>query len=125
MIFLDENKTFYITPRSNTFNTLRFTNESTGDVTEVVTYSTTVLDYGIEIEITDTLDIDTFYMLDVINGVTERITEVGDYRLTESGDTRVVESTEADETIVYKGKVFSTDRSKVNYSVNDNNYITI
>jgi hypothetical protein len=125
MIFLDENKTFYITPRSNTFNTLRFTNESTSEVLEVVDYTSSILDYGIEIEITDTLDVDTFYMLDVINGVTERITEAGDYRLTESGDTRVDENTEAEETIVYKGKVFSTNRSKENYSVNDNNYITI
>jgi hypothetical protein len=125
MIFLDENKTFYITPRSNTFNTLKFTNETTNVTTEIVNYTSSVLDYGIEIIITDTLDVDTFYMLEVINGVTERITTTDDIRITESGDTRVIEGVHESEDVVYKGKVFSTNRSKVNYSVNANNYITI
>jgi hypothetical protein len=123
MIFLDENKTFKITPRSNTFNTLKFRNESTSEVTEVVNYTSTVTDYGVQIIITETFDVDTYYTLEVINGSTERITQNDLIRVAENGDTRVSENSLNADTVVYKGKVFSTDRPKENYSVNNNDYI--
>lgn len=125
MIFINDNKTFYITPRSNDFNLLKFTNESTSEVLEVVNFTVEYPTYGVKITVTDNFDLDTFYTLEVVQSMIERVSENGAFRLTENGINRISENSETADTIVYKGKVFATNRSKVNYSVNANNYITI
>jgi hypothetical protein len=129
MIFINENETFYITPRSNDFNLLKITNESTGVVLLRDNFDVEVLDYGVKIGLQflpgQELDNDTFYMLEVVNASIERIAENNDVRLTEDGFNRLIEDSIIEDSVVYRGKIFKTNQSKINYSVNKNNYITI
>ena len=96
MIILKESgsdQTFKIIPRELEATTMTLTNETTG-VSTSYDITPTILDYYLQITKTVTLQEGNFYMLTVKNG--------------------------AD--IVYKDKVFCTNQTLSDYSVNNNEY---
>lgn len=96
MIILKESgsdQTFKIVPRELNADTMTLVNETTGESTDYAVTPTTV-DYYLEITKTVTLKEGNFYQLTVKNG----------------------------SDVVYKDKVFCTNQTIADYSVNNNEY---
>jgi len=97
MILLNEgdaNQTIKFIPRSNTYNTLIVTNESTNISTNITIVSSLVGDYYNEIVASFDLIKDTFYSLTIKNG----------------------------SDIVFKDKIFISNQNSDTYSPNQNVY---
>lgn len=87
------NLTFF--PRSTTFDTLVFTNDTTGEVITDSTFSITSIVYGVTVSFTaDGFENDVFYTLQVLSAGVE----------------------------VFTGKVYASEQDKDTYSINNNNY---
>lgn len=87
------NLTFF--PRSTTFDTLVFTNDTTGEVITDSTFSITSIVYGVTVSFTaDGFENDVFYTLQVLSSGVE----------------------------VFTGKVYASEQDKDTYSINNNNY---
>jgi len=91
----DGNGSLTFFPRSTTFDTLVFTNDTTGTVITDTAFSIDTIVYGVTVSFSaDGFDNDVFYTLQVLSSGVE----------------------------VFTGKVYASNQNKDTYSINNNNY---